>query len=335
MNASNSMRGIVHCDSGSEDDVIDVLSADHCTGEHSYTMQMPPSMVLEVQRRVAQQRRPVEPELPSLSSEMHAAHRLVRYLASPSCRKFSAPFLEPMEAEQRPAYAKVVRKPMCLSRVQDALNKAEYGSITEVVRDLRLILENCYRFFGPSHCFSKKALKLETVLEQKLALLPRELREKTTLEATTLESRDVSAQRVGRRARLSNLLPSGESSALLHLVKTERTARARELRLKQREERKLEKEVAATTASNWDAATFSEGLAQLFTLWEVPQVCQFLRVAQEPLQLPPFATCEAERMFLMPEKSSLMALLMTCLLVAPQHRPKALLQSPKDRKSVV
>lgn len=25
-------------DSGSEDDVIDVLSADHCTGEHSYTM---------------------------------------------------------------------------------------------------------------------------------------------------------------------------------------------------------------------------------------------------------------------------------------------------------
>lgn len=74
---------------------------------------------------------------------------------------------------------------------------------------------------------------------------------------------------VGRRARLSNLLPSGESSALLHLVKTERTARARELRLKQREERKLEKEVAATTASNWDAATFSEGLAQLFTLWEV------------------------------------------------------------------
>lgn len=173
MNASNSMRGIVHCDSGSEDDVIDVLSADHCTGEHSYTMQMPPSMVLEVQRRVAQQRRPVEPELPSLSSEMHAAHRLVRYLASPSCRKFSAPFLEPMEAEQRPAYAKVVRKPMCLSRVQDALNKAEYGSITEVVRDLRLILENCYRFFGPSHCFSKKALKLETVLEQKLALLPR------------------------------------------------------------------------------------------------------------------------------------------------------------------
>ncbi|EEC12511.1 bromodomain-containing protein, putative [Ixodes scapularis] len=315
-------------DSDGEDDVIDVLSADHCAGEHSYTMPMPPSMILEAQERRAARRPAPQPELPSLSPELSAAHRLVEWMGSPVCRKYSAPFLEPMEAEQRPAYAKVVRRPMCLSRVRASLDADEYASITEVVRDLRLILENCYRFFGPSHCFSKKAQKLETVLEQKLALLPRELREKTTLEATTLDNRDVCAQRAGRRARLSNLLPSGESSALLQLVKAEKAARAREERLKQREERKVEKEVAQQAAADWDNATFAEGLAQLSSFWEVPQVCQFLRVTQEPLQLPQAPMCELERMFLMPQKSSLLAVFMTCLLVAPQHRPKVLVQPP-------
>ncbi|CAN8004181.1 unnamed protein product [Ixodes hexagonus] len=315
-------------DSDGEDDVIDVLSADHCAGEHSYTMPMPPSMILEAEQRRAARRPAPQPELPSLSPELSAAHRLVQWMGSPVCRKYSAPFLEPMEAEQRPAYAKVVRRPMCLSRVKASLEADEYASITEVVRDLRLILENCYRFFGPSHCFSKKAQKLETVLEQKLALLPRELREKTTLEATTLDNRDTCAQRAGRRARLSNLLPSGESSALLQLVKAEKAARAREERLKQREERKVEKEVAQQAATDWDHSTFGEGLAQLSSFWEVPQVCHFLRVTQEPLQLPQAPMCELERMFLMPQKSSLLAVFMTCLLVAPQHRPKVLVQPP-------
>lgn len=304
-------------DSGSEDDVIDVLSADHCTGEHSYTMQMPASMRLEEERRASE------------SPELEAARRLVDWLGSSACRKYSAPFLEPMEAEQRAAYARVVRQPMCLSRVRAGLDARSYAGITEVVRDLRLILENCYRFFGPQHHLTKKALKLETVLEQKLALLPRELREKTTLEATTLENRDLGAQRAGRRARLTSQLPTGgESSALLQLVKAEKAAQAREERLKLREERRVEKEVAQQAAIDWEQATFGPGLARLATRWEVPQVCQFLRLSQEPLQLPETSVSELERSLLMPEKSSLLALLMTCLLVAPQQRPKSLLQHP-------
>lgn len=304
-------------ESGSEDDVIDVLSADHCTGEHSYTMQMPASMRLEEERRASE------------SPELEAARRLVDWLGSPACRKYSAPFLEPMEAEQRAAYSRVVRQPMCLSRVRASLDARAYSGITEVVRDLRLILENCYRFFGPQHHLTKKALKLETVLEQKLALLPRELREKTTLEATTLENRDLGAQRAGRRARLTSQLPTGgESSALLQLVKAEKAAQAREERLKLREERRVEKEVAQQAAIDWEQATFGPGLARLAQRWEVPQVSQFLRLSQEPLQLPEASTAELERSLLMPEKSSLLALLMTCLLVAPQQRPRSLLQHP-------
>lgn len=305
-------------DSGSEDDVIDVLSADHCTGEHSYTMQMPPSMLLEEERRRVYE-----------SPELQAARRLVDWLDSPACRKYSAPFLDPLDIEQRPAYLRVVRQPMCLSRVRAGLDSRSYAGITEVVRDVRLILENCYRFYGPQHHLTKKALRLETVLEQKLALLPRELREKTTLEATTLENRDLGAQRAGRRARLTSQLPTGgESSALLQLVKAEKAAQAREERLKQREERRVEKEVAQQAIIDWENSTFGPGLAELSHHWEVPQLCQFLRLSQEPLQLPDVTIAEVERSLLMPKKSSLLSLLMTCLLVAPQQRPKTLLQHP-------
>ncbi|XP_070381239.1 uncharacterized protein [Dermacentor albipictus] len=304
-------------DSGSEDDVIDVLSADHCTGEHSYTMQMPASMLLEEERRAYE------------TPELEAARRLVDWLGSPACRKYSAPFLEPLDIEQRPAYTRAVRQPMCLSRVRAALDARAYAGITEVVRDIRLILENCYRFYGPQHHLTKKALRLETVLEQKLALLPRELREKTSLEATTLENRDVGAQRAGRRARLTSQLPTGgESSALLQLVKAEKAAQAREERLKQREERRVEKEVAQQAIVDWESTTFGSGLAELSHCWEVPQLCQFLRLSQEPLQLPDVSIAEVEHSLLMPQKSSLLALLMTCLLVAPQQRPKTLLQHP-------
>jgi len=48
-----------------------------------------------------------------------------------------------------------------------------YKTITEFVVDMRLLLENCYRFNGPDHSVSRKAQRIETLLEQKLALLSR------------------------------------------------------------------------------------------------------------------------------------------------------------------
>ncbi|KAL1462105.1 hypothetical protein MTO96_027307, partial [Rhipicephalus appendiculatus] len=133
----------------------------------------------------------------------------------------------------------------------------------------------------------------------------------------------------GRRARLTSQLPTGgDSSALLQLVKAEKAAQAREERLKQREERRVEKEVAQQAIIDWESSTFGPGLAELSHHWEVPQLCQFLRLSQEPLQLPDVTIAEVERSLLMPKKSSLLSLLMTCLLVAPQQRPKTLLQHP-------
>lgn len=61
------------------------------------------------------------------------------------------------------------------SLVGGKFNNYEYTSITEVVADIRLILENCYRYNGSNHWVSKLGHKMEKILEQKLALLNRYL----------------------------------------------------------------------------------------------------------------------------------------------------------------
>ena len=59
--------------------------------------------------------------------------------------------------------------------VNDKFESRVYKSITEFVADMRLMLENCYRYNGATHQISKKAQRLEIVLEQKLTLLSRYL----------------------------------------------------------------------------------------------------------------------------------------------------------------
>jgi hypothetical protein len=56
--------------------------------------------------------------------------------------------------------------------VQRKFADGEYTKISEFVTDVKCLLLNCYTYFGPDDDHTKKALKVEQVLEQKLALLP-------------------------------------------------------------------------------------------------------------------------------------------------------------------
>lgn len=57
--------------------------------------------------------------------------------------------------------------------VLEKFEEREYETMTEFVTDFRQMLENCYRYNGPDHFVSKRGQKLETMMEQKLALLSR------------------------------------------------------------------------------------------------------------------------------------------------------------------
>jgi len=52
--------------------------------------------------------------------------------------------------------------------VKGKFDNKEYKTITQFVADFRQMLENCYRFNGPDHFVSRRAQKLETMMEQKL-----------------------------------------------------------------------------------------------------------------------------------------------------------------------
>ncbi|MEQ2157258.1 hypothetical protein GOODEAATRI_000124, partial [Goodea atripinnis] len=78
-----------------------------------------------------------------------------------------------------------LRQSMCMRRIEEKFVNQEYENITEFVADFRLMLENCYRYYGVDHWISKQAQKLEIMLEQKLTLLSRVLREKTSLAVTS------------------------------------------------------------------------------------------------------------------------------------------------------
>lgn len=56
--------------------------------------------------------------------------------------------------------------------VQRKFADGEYSKISEFVMDVRCLLLNCYTYFGPNDIHTQKALKVEQVLKENLALLP-------------------------------------------------------------------------------------------------------------------------------------------------------------------
>ena len=58
-----------------------------------------------------------------------------------------------------------------LLSVKEKLLGGEYTVLPDLVADIRLMLENAYTYYGPVHNITKKGLRLEHMLEQKLALL--------------------------------------------------------------------------------------------------------------------------------------------------------------------
>lgn len=60
-----------------------------------------------------------------------------------------------------------------LLKIEEKFFSGQYRAIDQFVTDFRSMLEGCYRLYGADHWLSKQAQKLELVLEQKLALLPR------------------------------------------------------------------------------------------------------------------------------------------------------------------
>ncbi|VUZ54316.1 unnamed protein product, partial [Hymenolepis diminuta] len=104
-----------------------------------------------------------------------------------------------------PSYDEMIRCPVWLKLIDSNLQRDKYPGIREFVCDFRLMIANCFRFNGVNTKLGRMAEKLETLFEQKLQLLPCDLRAKTTMRACLgLEDPklDIDSGTIRRRATL-------------------------------------------------------------------------------------------------------------------------------------
>ncbi|KAM6902830.1 putative bromodomain-containing protein 10 [Xenentodon cancila] len=271
-----------------------------------------------------------------MSYEVQQAYRIFTGFLLDKHKGITSPFLQPIghhEGESRGVQGRVqsqLRQSVCLRRIEEKFINKEYETITEFVADFRLMLENCYRYHGVDHWISKQGQKLEIMLEQKLTLLSRTLREKTTLAVTSKGRFGIEEERspwgTSTRRRLAprsltTITVGGHESVMVQTLRTEEQQRAKEEKRQRELEKKEAEEMSAKELEEWEQGLLSQASPHTVdTLWELPAIGHFLCLAQTALSLPEIVFFELERCLLMPRCSQLLSKIMSSLLSPPQRR---------------
>uniref|UniRef100_A0A3Q1ER12 Bromo domain-containing protein n=1 Tax=Acanthochromis polyacanthus TaxID=80966 RepID=A0A3Q1ER12_9TELE len=273
-----------------------------------------------------------------MNYEVQQAYRIFTGFLLDKHKGITSPFLHPIghqEAQHGIGGVKgrgqsQLRQSMCLRRMEEKFISQEYDTITEFVADFRLMLENCYRYHGVDHWISKQAQKLEIMLEQKLTLLSRTLREKTTLAVTSKgrfgaeEERTTGGTSTRRRLAprsLATITVGGHESVMVQALRLEEQQRAKEEKRQRELEKKEAEEMSAKEVEEWEQSLLLQASPHTVdTLWELPAIGHFLCLAQTALNLPEIVFFELERCLLMPRCSLLLSKIMSSLLSPPQRR---------------
>uniref|UniRef100_A0AAY4DT69 Bromo domain-containing protein n=1 Tax=Denticeps clupeoides TaxID=299321 RepID=A0AAY4DT69_9TELE len=264
-----------------------------------------------------------------LNYEVQQAFKIFHSFLLEKHKAITAPFWLPIGPEET-SMLEPPHQGMSLKRIDEKFVKREYESITDFVADFRLLLENCYRHHGVDHWISKQAQKLEIILEQKLTLLSRTLRDKTTLAVTSkgrfgTEDEKVPVGSSMRRRSvprsLATITVGGSESLMVQALRLEERQRAKEEKRQRELEKKEAEEASAKEVVEWDHDLLSQAAPwPVETLWELPAIGHFLCLAQNALNLPEIVFFELERCLLMPRCSTFLAKIMTSLLCQPHRR---------------
>ncbi|KAM6289375.1 putative bromodomain-containing protein 10 [Aegotheles albertisi] len=287
----------------------------------------------------------------SLNPELHQAYRILREFLMEKYRPLTAPFLRPL-AEQastreegagslsgRNSSHSPQQAPagMWLLKMEEKFSSGQYTGIADFVGDFRLMLGTCYRLHGVDHWLSKQAQKLEVMLEQKLALLSRHLREKTSIAVTSrgcygLEDEKgtacISTRRRSMPRNLVGLSTGMFESVMVQVLRQEEQLRAKEEKRLREQERKEAEEASQKEIEEWEKSLLAQAApTRMETMWEIPAIGHFLCLAQQILNLPEIVFYELERCLLMPQCNAFLSKIMTSLL-SPPHRRSTLHRRP-------
>lgn len=93
-----------------------------------------------------------------------------------------------------------------MAQIRNQLKKGEYTTVSELVADLRVMIDNAKKAFPPSHKVHKDAVKMFKVLNQKLAELSEDEEDDSDDDETN------SSTQSGKKKRLKSTL-SGSPAA--------------------------------------------------------------------------------------------------------------------------
>ncbi|TNN81204.1 hypothetical protein EYF80_008538 [Liparis tanakae] len=272
-----------------------------------------------------------------MNYEIHQAYRIFTGFLSDKHKGITSPFLRAVGHQEVQHGIEGVRcgqaqltPSVCLQGMKEKFINRDYETITEFVADFRLMLENCYRYHGVDHWISKQAQKLEIMLEQKLTLLSRALREKTTLTVTSKgrfgaeEERGSGGTSTRRRLAprsLATITVGGHESIMVQALRLEEQQRAKEEKRQRELEKKEAEEMSAKEVEEWEQTLLTQASPHTVdTLWELPAIGHFLCLAQTALNLPEIVFFDLERCLLMPRCSIFLCKIMSSLLCLPQRR---------------
>ncbi|KAL4240135.1 hypothetical protein ACF0H5_000929 [Mactra antiquata] len=96
---------------------------------------------------------------------------LYRLLRSLQSHKMGWPFLEPVDPSEVPDYYNIIKDPMDLSQVESNMDAHQYRRLTDFIKDVTKIFNNCRLYNPPDTPFFQCAEVLETFFVQRLKAL--------------------------------------------------------------------------------------------------------------------------------------------------------------------
>ncbi|EDV97807.1 bromodomain testis-specific protein [Drosophila grimshawi] len=117
----------------------------------------------------------VQPRAGNVGVYTNKIHYLRKYLLDElATKKFSADFMEPVDPEalRVPEYYDVIRSPMDVGTIIKRVQNYYYHTASEVIHDVNLMIDNCFRFNNPGDDVYRNCQKLEIFFCRVLDKMP-------------------------------------------------------------------------------------------------------------------------------------------------------------------
>ncbi|KAI5700630.1 hypothetical protein M8J75_001385 [Diaphorina citri] len=237
--------------------------------------------------------------------ELKLGFTVLRDIMSQPCSDIFLCEPEMTEVADKIEYDQLIDKPMWLNLVEQNLCKGVYRNLSDLMCDIRLIVENCYKFWK----LRDDEMLRQADVQSKVSwdIHPDDAEDNVTvngsLDNNTIDKFTV--QDIRNKSKLFRLVESSSKSA---------------------DHAKITKEALEADIIDFENnVVFADGNTIIETvncMWELADIGHFLCLVHKLLRVPQPTQLEVERMFLLPQSSTALASLMTALLVRPTARAK-------------